>query len=62
VNEVTKPTASFLGAQSSRPARSRIHGLHFVIKQAVRNAFTVVVWSCLSHRWSSPGSAGCASP
>lgn len=43
MNEVTRPTASFLGAQSPSPARSRIHGLHFVIKQAVRNAFTVVV-------------------
>jgi len=43
VNEVTRAAASFLGVQSLRPSRSRIHGLHFVIKQAVRNAFTVVV-------------------
>ena len=43
MNEVIGPAASLLGESPSRASRTRVHGLHFVIKQAVRNAFTVVV-------------------
>jgi signal transduction histidine kinase len=43
VNEVSRPVASFLGAPSPGTSRSRVHGLHFVIQQAIRNAISVVV-------------------
>jgi signal transduction histidine kinase len=43
VNENPKPAALFRGAPSPRQSRKLVHGLHFVIQQAVRNAFTVVV-------------------
>jgi len=43
VNEITRPAESFLGASPSRASRTRVHALHFIILQAVRNAFTVLV-------------------
>ena len=43
MNESVRPATLSRGTPSQRESRRRVHGLHFVIQQAVRNAFTVVV-------------------